>query len=198
MKKYYTVILSLILLILSIINNWYADQLIDGLVIFYIIPIIFLVILFNYLLITSFIKIFRDKKYENIISVIILTVVVLLYLYFPFRETKVNFELNRYEGARLEIIELIKKEELKAKDESRSVKLPNEYKKYSTSGEVVVYKNDEAGQVIGFWVFRGLLTGSVELIYSDGGKELIKDVVGEYFIVKLEKLKDKWYLMYID
>lgn len=200
MKKYYNIILSIIYLILWLINSWYADELAASFSIFYMIPsVIIFNGLFIWLLIVSINKIFKDKQYINIISIAILIVIFLLGQYFPFRELKVKFELNKYEQARMEIIGLIvKNEELLEKDEAGNVILPDDYKKYSATGEVTIYQNDENGQVIGFWVFRGMQSGSVELIYSTGGEELIKANETGHPIISIEKLKDNWYYVITD
>lgn len=47
-----------------------------------------------------------------------------------------------------------------------NVELLDKYKKVSTSREVTVYQNDENGKVIGFGIFKGMLSGSVQLVYS--------------------------------
>ncbi|MBQ7031423.1 MAG: hypothetical protein IJN13_03515 [Bacilli bacterium] len=78
-------------------------------------------------------------------------------------------------------------------DDLGNVKLPNKYKKVSTSGEVAVYQNDEDGKVVAFWIFRGMQSGSVQLIYSTGGEELIMDNETGHPIVSIDKLKDNWY-----
>lgn len=49
------------------------------------------------------------------------------------------------------------------------------YKYVSSDGEIYVYQNDENGTVIGFWILRGMLSGSVELIYSEGEENLIRE-----------------------
>ena len=121
----------------------------------------------------------------------------LLVLFFPFREVKVRLELNLYEEERLEIIKMIEDNKLKV-DDLGNVKLPNKYKKVSTSGEVAVYQNDEDGKLIGFWVFRGMLSGSVQLVYSTGGEEIIRSSDIEHPIVSIDKLKDNWYYVVTD
>ena len=199
MKKYNTIVLSILYLILWFANSWYTDELVASFSIFYMIPsVIIFNGLFIWLLIVSINKIFKDKQYINIISIVILIVVFLLSTYFPFRELKVKFELNKYEAKRMEIIELIENEELLAKDELGNVTLSKKYKKYSAGGEVTIYQNDENGQVICFWVFRGVQSGSVELIYSTGGEKLIKANEGGHPIISIEKLKDNWYYVVTD
>ena len=95
------------------------------------------------------------------------------------------------------IIEKIKNNYLNA-DENGNVILPKEYKNLSTGGSVFVYQNDEKGQVVGFWVFRGMLSGSIEIIYSTGGEELIRKNETEHPIIYIEKLKENWYYVETD
>ena len=56
-------------------------------------------------------------------------------------------------------------------DDLGNVELLDKYKKVSTSGEVAVYQNDENGKVIGFGIFKGMLSGSVQLVYSTSWKK---------------------------
>ena len=43
-----------------------------------------------------------------------------------------------------------------------------------------------------------MLSGSIELIYSTDGEELIKSNKSGHPINKIEKIKDKWYLVESD
>lgn len=197
MKRYGILIISILILVISFIKSWYSDFLFDKLFIFYIIPNLLLFILFNFCLITSLVKMGKERKLINIISIIILLCSVLLFVFFPFRKIKTHYELNHFEKARLEIIDKIIYNELKP-DDLGNVKLPKEYKKYSVSGKVTVYQNDKEGQVICFWIFRGMQSGSVQLMYSTGGEKLIKDNETGHSIVNIEKLKDNWYYVETD
>lgn len=198
MKKYYSIILSIIYLILWFVNSWYTDELVDSLFIFYMIPsLIIFSGLFIWLLIVSIIKVFKDKQYINIISITILIVVLLLSKYFPFRELKVKLELDKYEQSRLSIIRMVKENEL-VPDEWGNCVMPEQYKKTSQDGEIHIYQNNNEGQVISFWVFRGMLSGSVELIYSTGGEELIRANETGHPIISIEKLKENWYYVITD
>ncbi len=108
---------------------------------------------------------------------------------------KTKYDLKFHEKEMLEIIEKVKNDEF-SHDELGNVDLPDNYKSLSNTGQVFVTKNDEEGQVIIFWIFRGMLSGSVELIYSTGGEKLIKD--NETGIVSIEKLKENWYYVQTD
>jgi len=194
MKKYKILIISILTLIISFVRSWYSDFLFDKLFIFYSIPNLLLFVLFNYCFITSLIKIVKERKLINVVSIIVLLCSVLLFFFFPFRKVKTNYELNSFE---MEIIDKIIYNELKP-DDFGNVKLPKEYKKYSMSGEVTIYQNDKEGQVICFWIFRGMQSGSVQLIYSTGGEKLIKDNEKGHPIASIEKLKDNWYYVETD
>jgi hypothetical protein len=94
---------------------------------------------------------------------------------------------------RLEIVKLIKDKELD--DKNRNIKLPK-YKYVSQDGEVHVYQNNEE-QVIGFWVFRGMLSGSVELVYSSSDEKLIKENE-DIDVCAITELKEHWYYVVTD
>ena len=150
-KKYsiILIILSFIFLVASFFKNWYSDQIFDSLFLLPLVLNIVLIILFNILMILSVFLIVKNKLYISFVSVIILLISIILFVFFPFREVKVKYEVNKYEKQRLEIIEKIKNKELKP-DEYGNVSLPKNYKKYSVSGEVYLYQVSEDSQVIGF------------------------------------------------
>ena len=109
---------------------------------------------------------------------------------------KVNFELTLLEKDRLEIVEMIKDGEIK-KDHLGNAKLPKGYGYLSSDGEIFVYQNDNE-QVISFWVYRGMLSGSIELIYSSVDESLIYANESGHPITNVKKLKDHWYLVDTD
>lgn len=197
MKKYILLIISVIVMILSFLNSWFWDQLLDSLFIFALIPSLVLFVGWIICLVVSIIKLIKDRNIFNIISFIVIILTALLVLLFPFREAKARLELTLYEDERLEIIKMIEDNKLEV-DDLGNVKLPNKYKKISTSGEVAVYQNNEDGKVVAFWVFRGMLSGSVQLIYSTGGEQLIRDNETGHPIVNVDKLKDNWYYVVTD
>lgn len=197
MKKYILLIISVIVMILLFLNSWFSDQLSDSLFIFALIPSLVLFVGWIICLVFSITKLIKDKSVFNIISFIAVILTAVLVLFFPFREAKVRLDLNLYEEERLEIIKMIEDNKLEV-DDLGNAKLPNKYKKVSTGGKVKVYQNDEGGKVIAFWVFRGVQSGSVELIYSTGGEKLIRDNEKGHPIVSVDKLKDNWYYVVTD
>ena len=197
MKKYSNFILSILILIFSFIKCWYSDYLLNLLFVFYIILDLILLIGYFKCLITNVRNLKQKISVVNILTTIILVIIAILVLFFPFRDVKIKYELNLYEEDRLEVINMIKNNELKS-DEIGNVTLPNKYKKISTSGQVFVYQNNDEGQVVGFWVFRGILSGSIKVIYSNGGEDLIKSNEEGHSITKIEKLKHNWYYVEMD
>lgn len=197
-EKYLVLVLSVCWAIGAFIISWYKVELLDALFIFSLVPYFILMIGEIALFTFSIIGIVKDKSYISIISLIVLIASVIFIIVFPFRDVKFQYELNKFEKPRLEIVDMIKSGKLKSKDENGNVVLPNKYKKYSISGEVVEYQNDKEGQVIAFWVFRGIQSGSTQLMYSTGGEDLIKENETGHPIIKIEKLKNNWYLVTTD
>ena len=189
MKKYRLLILSVLLLLVSFAAAWYEDHLFNHLFV-YAIPIYLLLLAcFIVLLVMSIWGIIKRKEYIHFFSIAVLALLVVLLVTFPFRDARVKWELNRFEADRLEIIEMIQSHQLQP-DSLGNVVLPAGYKRLSSDGEAYVYQNDKNGQVICFWVFRGMTSGSFELIYSSGGEELIR---ANETVVNIEQLKENWY-----
>jgi len=189
--------ISIIIFIITFITGWYADQILDEIFIFTLFVDGF-IILFNIVfIIFSLISRKINKSKWILISAIIVFLSLMFRFFFPFRIVKTNLELYIFEDERLEIIESIKKGELIA-DEYGNVELPKKFKKISSSGEISVYQNDENGQVIAFWIFRGMLSGSTELYYSTGGEKLIWENETGHPIISIKKLKDNWYYVITD
>ena len=198
MKKYLVLFFSICWSIIAFIKSWYNVELLDALFIFALIPTFILMIGEIVLFVLSIRGIVKDKSYVSIISLVILISAGILIIVFPFEDVKFKYELRKYEKPRLEIVDMINNGKLKPQDENGNTVLPNKYKKYSISGEVTIYQNDKNGQVIGFWIFRGMQSGSTQLMYSTGGEELIKANETGHPISKIEKLKDSWYYVVTD
>ena len=123
---------------------------------------------------------------NNILLIVLIIALVLISVIFKENKVEVN-----YEHERLHIIEMVKNNELKV--ENNSVLLPKEYKYLSKSGEIIVYVSKDDEQLIGFWLYRGMLSGSDILVYSTFGEELIKKYETNHPITNIEKLKENWY-----
>lgn len=193
-KEIFLIISSLILCIICFLNNWFQDEIFEKLFLVIILIDFILLCVYIFLFIQE-IKIIKSTQKKNIfvfLPLIILIITVLLSFY-DFRFVKTKLELDLYMDKRLEIVKLIKDKELD--DKNRNIKLPK-YKYVSQDGEVHVYQNNEE-QVIGFWVFRGMLSGSVELIYSSSDEQLIKE--NEDIDVRaITELKEHWYYVVTD
>lgn len=199
MKKYLLLILSILLLLISFAAAWYSDLLFDALFVLVIPIFLFLFICFIVLLVISIRRLIKYKERLCFASIAILALLLALIVWFPSRDARVKVELSCLEADRLKIVEMIRTDQLRPKDNIGNIDLPTGYKKLSSSGEVFQYQNDASGQVIGFWVFRGMLSGSIELIYSSGGEDLIwanERNIGP--ITKIEKLKEYWYYVETD
>ena len=197
MKKYSALVFSLSALIINFICSWYSDVLIDRLFVFAIIPLAVSVLILLAGLILSVVLIGRrpsEIKYYFPVLISFITIVVLFV--FPFRTARVNLELQLYDKVRTQIIEMVKRREITA-DKLGNAELPSEFSQTSSDGHVFIYQNDEE-QVISFWVFRGLLSGSIQLIYSSLDESLIYENETGHPIIGVEKLKEHWYLVETD
>lgn len=130
------------------------------------------------------------------LSLLICILTVVLICVFPFRMAKVKAEVILLEKDRMQVVELISEGQLTA-DAYGNVRLPWKYQRTSSDGTVHVYRND-GEQVICFWVFRGMLSGSVQLIYSSQDASLIRDNKRMDTIATIRELKNHWYLVETD
>lgn len=203
-KKDILIVLSIMILLINIINSWFNDYVLDRFWIIWLLGVnIPLFIIFLVLLIFS-IKIYKNNITDKMakLPLIILTVnfamVLVFVLFNPLRILKVKYELNAYEKDRYEVIELVKNNKLELDTWiGKNAYLPKKYQKISTSGEVFVFKNDEEGVIIGFWVFRGMLnSGSIMVAYSSETEEFTRNNI-EY-LDTIKKLKEHWYYVTID
>ena len=188
-------IVSIILFILNFLLGWYGDVLLDNLFVFQLIPEAFVFLLNIVVLLVACIMRKNNKTKLTLIAIIIVIISLILRFIFPFRNVKTILELYIYEEERLQIVEKVKNNEIET-DENGNADLPKNLRKLSSDGEITVYQNDENGQVICFWVFRGMLSGSHQLMYSSNGEKLIRENETGHPITKIKKLKDNWY--YVD
>ena len=184
------VFFGLFLFILCFLCNWYSDLIIGyftGFTLFFI--KLFLLIIW----IIFLVKVIKDfnkiAKKGNVLLVILLASSIFS-LFCNFRWIKTNVEFPLYRKQREKIIEKVKDDEF-AYYFDKNIKLPI-YKYVSSDGEIYVYRNDRE-QVISFWIYRGVLSGNVELIYSSGGKNLIYEIKNNSEIVKIVELDENWY-----
>lgn len=190
-------IIAILVFILCFLYNWYIDIILQMLFSLIVIPIIILFLIYNIFLILTIIDAVKTKKKSSVYSLIIYIIIPLFSLFFPFRKCRVNLEMVLYKNEREEIISKIKDKEY-ISDEYGNIVLPKIFKKVSTSGEVTVYENDNDSVLICFWIMRGVLSGSVQLMYSSGAEALIYKNETGHKITYVEKLKDNWYWVETD
>lgn len=111
------------------------------------------------------------------------------------QKAKENLECNELEL--LEVIELVKSNKLEH-DSNLLYKVPDKYKKLTKDGVVVVYQNNKDGIQVGFYSFRGMQTGSCQLMYSSGGEDMIKENETGHKIKEIDHFKDNWYYVETD
>ncbi len=188
-------LLQLVLCLFCFLDNWYKDFIVSRFTIF---PQIFI----RFVLIILFFKLFRKSlKYLKSKSIIIkllsygLFMITIILSFYDFRLIKAKIELNLYEKERIFIINEVKNNNYSYYFEN-NIKLPI-YRYTSADGEIYVYKNDE-DQVIGFWIYRGIMSRSIELIYSSKGEKLIYETTGGHPVNKIIKLKEHWYYVIKD
>lgn len=197
MKKYLLLVLAFIFLIVSFILSWYSDELLYFLFIFKVLlDILFLILLSIFLIIILKITISKEKKLVNYLTTIVLLISAIIFI-LPMRFIKAKVEFKLYKNERNEVINMVRNGELKV-DEYGNAKLPDKYRKISTNGEVFVYQNDDENCVVGFWIFRGLQSGSVELIYSLNGKKNIYENETGHDLTGIEEWDKNWYYVNTD
>ncbi len=110
---------------------------------------------------------------------------------------KARKNLEQNENELLEVIELVKNEKLE-QNYGTLYKIPDKYSKLTRDGLIVVYQNDDDGVQIGFYVFRGMQTGSCYLMYSSGGEDMIKKNESGHPIIQIENFDGNWYYVETD
>lgn len=197
MKKNFGLFFSLFALICNFVCFWYNDALFNRFFIFGLIPLLGAVVILIASLVISIIYLVRHlKNMRSYITLAIVILTIVLIFVFPFRMAKVKTEVYLFENKRLEVIEMVKNGDI-VTDDIGNAELPDEYGYLSSDGNIFVYQNDEE-QVVSFWVFRGMLSGSVQLIFSSGDDKLIYVNETGHSITDVEKLKEHWYLVNTD
>ena len=197
MKRYRPLLLAVCILLLNFICFWYMDVLFNRFFVLGLIPVglaVILLILYSLVSLVSLIRV--RERLMNGFSLLICAFAVCLIAAFPFRKAKVDVELKLLEKDRMQVVELISEGQLTA-DTYGNVRLPWKYQRTSSDGTVHVYRND-GEQVICFWVFRGMLSGSVQLMYSSRDESLIWNNKAVHPIENMEQLKEHWYLVNTD
>lgn len=189
--------LAIIIFILTFFMGWNSDKIYDRI---FFVPIFLdgFIILLNLIFILFAIISRRISKSKlTLIGIIIIIISIICRFVFPFRNVRTALELYIYEDERLYIIEKVKDNKIEI-DANGNANLPKKLKKVSSDGKITVYQNNDDGQVICFWIFRGLLSGSNQLMYSTGGEKLIRENETGHPIIQIKKLKDNWYYVETD
>jgi len=188
--------IEIVFCLLCFIINWYQNYIISYFNIFTLIILKLALYISMVTLLIFYFKNFKNniKKYLKIIS-LILILVSFFFLHYDFKLIKTKIELSLYEKERSIIIEKVKNNEFSYYYD-KNIKLPI-YKSVSSDGEIYVYQNDD-NQVISFWIFRGVLSGSTELIYTSTDEKLIYENKSRNLITKIIKLKEHWYYIETD
>lgn len=136
----------------------------------------------------------KKERFKSVIPLTIFFVVSFLCLFVSFEMPKVKLEYILYTEKREEIVSFIQKGEL-TDDGIGNVGLPFMYKYLSCDGEAHIYKNNEQETVIGFWVYRGMMSSYQTVVYTSLAEPITSSVLGnsDIEIQKLEKLDENWY-----
>lgn len=181
---------GLFLFALCLLCNWYSDLIIGHFTIFTLLFIKLFLLIIWIIFLVKIIKNFDKNKIKINILFGILLIGSIFSLFYNFRFIKTKVEFTLYKKQRNIIIEKVKNNEFTYYFD-KNIKLPI-YKYVSSDGEIYVYRNDEE-QIIGFWIFRGISSGNVELIYSSDGEDLIYDIKNNSEIIKIIELEENWY-----
>lgn len=184
-KKNYLLAGSIVISCLILLYGWFGDYLSDR-----IFPIDLLI--FFGIFIGFFVCLIWALRRKSWCSLAVLIAGAFVFVFFPFREARVRTEFILYAKARDRVVEMVKEGEVSS-DSYGSAKLPFAYGFTSSNGKIHIYQNNEEGTVVTFWVFYGMLSGTEELIYADGGETQIKEELKSFYVESIEKLKDNWY-----
>lgn len=197
MKAKFTFILSTCAFIISFLYFWFADYLFDRLFVLGLLPFVVSVLSLLGSFIVAIVTVFqKPSEFKGYLPLLISLLLIIIIFVFPFRSARVNLEFTLYDKERAEIVEMVKNGDIVSNDWGNA-ELPVQFRHLSSDGNIFIYQNDEE-QVISFWVFRGLLSGSVELIYSSKDENLIYANETGHSINTIEKLNEHWYLVETD
>lgn len=186
-KGRFLTICDILFFVLVSTGMWFRDTLVDLLPMYGVYGIL---ILIGFLFIYLFVSSIKGKK--NILGIILLVLLIPIVIFLPFREVNAHYDVYNYRQARINIIERIEERDLLA-DENLLVELPNDYTYLSASGEVTVYLNENDSLVIGFWVYREDDGESIEVIYSNNGREAINESINMRTITSIDFITKNWY-----
>jgi len=197
MKRNFALIFSICSFLMCFVSFWFSDVLFNRFFVLGLIPVVVSVSCLLGSLIVSIAAVFcKPCTIKNCLPVVIFIVLIIVLLVFPFRYAKLNLELELLDSDRMQVVEMVKNGDIISSDWGNA-ELPPDYTHLSSDGHIFIYQNDEE-QVISFWVFRGMLSGSVQLIYSSKDESMIYENEDRHAIASIEMLKEHWYLVETD
>ena len=191
------IIWAVIFFAVSFATLWWQNETFDILLIFFWVPFLMMLILFVVSTVTAIIALEKGKRLVSLIAGLIIFITLLVVFKFPFSEARLDYEFKHLTEQRQEVVDKIIDGRI---DSSRPlVELPGMYRHLTSDRKTVyVYENDEDGVEIAFWVFRGMLSGSEMVVYSDGGEDLIWKNGDGHPVTLVEHLGGNWYYVETD
>jgi len=200
-EKYYKkdrnfIIFLIVYAIIVFAVEWMLDSLMDRFFLVSYIPIFVLFVLFICCVVREGFVVLRGNEMLGRIGGIILAVIAVATLFFPFRAAKVRLDYLTRSDERLEVVNKIVSGEIDGS--GKLINLPDKYNWLSSDGTVYVKQNNEEGVEVIFWQYRGMLSGSSEVIYSSGGEKMIRKNESSCPILRLKHLGKEWYYVETD
>ena len=194
-KKFVFLFSSLFLIVSLFLVFWFGNEIVDTF--FFFAMFIFLILIIFYILVLVLIlrSIFIYKNKIDIISLIILIIGFIFNLIFPFSDVKFDYDFKTKMNDRLEVINYVKNSDVSV-SENGVINLPFKYYNLSSSGDIVVHKENNS-LVIEFFIYRGFLSdGSKILVYLEGKESDIRENIS--YIKNIEKVDDNWYYVILE
>lgn len=121
-----------------------------------------------------------------------------IYLAFLFNDgiKKLNFQV--YKEKRTEIVQMVQNNQIKIRKDMELIELPEDYKKCSSGGEVVIRQNN-GSYTVGFWYTQGFLESGFSLFaYSNDDSrtdviQMVKEYGGIEYEINLSEKEKGWY-----
>lgn len=187
---------TIIMFALGFLFCWFNDFLFDRFFILPLIPMFTLIITYFVLVIYGIVVIVKGQIKRGLAGLVVLGLLFLKISVFPFKTAKRQVDQELIAREREKVVEMIVSGEIPSKDPL--VTLPLKYTYLSSDGTVYVYQNDENGVEVSFWEFRGMLSGSDEIIYASGGEQMIWDNESEHPIRIVRPLGGNWFYVATD
>ncbi len=190
MKQNYLAIITIIVLLIDFLLSWYHFEILyvvnRGMLdlVYILFRLIFLILFF--IIIIKNIKSSFKPNYRVLDRIILL--ILIFYISFMFSTDidllKTKIEFNKYLDDRIEIINKIKKDNIKG-----TIKLTEKSKRLAPERCVKIYQNDEKVTSISFSILSAALSSDIGLVYTNDINSLMKLERTEEVL----KIKDNWY-----